>query len=181
MKPIVSGVGIFLTFLTASVSSISQANPAPVTTPTAAISVREAEEFCLKHWFPALHMGPGATAAQIEERLSTLIGFYTKNVELIDPNNLDLFKKPVLSGRSEILPYYRAILTHYPEWRFEIRAIYPIATGFVLHYTGFNAPPVASFDGVDILHVERGPEGTGPGSFRIRKLEEFYDRLPFKR
>ena len=145
------------------------------------VTREEALAFCNQVWFPELALGPGLTPAQVEARLDRLLTLYTPQAQLADPNNFDLFGKPILKGPEEIRKYYRAVLTHYPEWKFEIRAIYPTEKGFVLHYTGRNAPPVKEFEGVDILEIERGPAGSGPEAFKIEKLEEFYDRLPFSK
>jgi len=144
------------------------------------VTEAEALEFCNSVWFPKLVLGgTDLTPSQVEEKLDQLSQVYTPTAQLSDPNNKDLFGVATLKGTEAIRKYYRAVLTNYPEWKFEIRAIYPTDKGFVLHYTGRNAPPVAEFDGVDILEIERGEEGTGPEAFKIQKLEEFYDRLPF--
>lgn len=143
------------------------------------VTEEEALAFCRDVWFPRLVLGPGLTPAKVEEKLDALSLLYTANAQLTDPNNSDLFAKKTLKGTEDLRRYYRAVLTHYPEWKFEIRAVYPTKNGFVLHYTGKNAPPVTEFDGVDILEIQRGPDGTGVESFKIEKLEEFYDRLPF--
>ena len=147
----------------------------------AEITIKEAQEFCLKHWFPALVLGNGLDEGQKEAKLDQAMRFYTESAELVDPNNIDHFAKATLKGHTELKNYYRLVLSAYPEWAFEIKAIYPTADGFVLHYVGKNAPPVESFEGVDILKIERGAPGTGPESFRIQKLEGCYDRLPFTR
>ena len=126
------------------------------------MSKSEATEFC-KVWFAALVRGDRPVESSVQALLAE---FYSDDITLIDPN----FPQPLL-GKSAVAGYYRIILNSYPNWKFEIRDIYPTERGFVLYYEGHVPGVVEKFLGSDILEFdEKG---------KITKLIEFYDRQPF--
>lgn len=102
------------------------------------------------------------------------MGLYTSDVEIVDPNSQDLVKSDSFRGRDQVADYYRIILKNYPVWTLEILDLYPTPKGFVLRYIGRNAGSVARFEGVDIVELKR----VG-GAWKISKIMEYYDRLPF--
>ena len=99
---------------------------------------------------------------------------HTDDIEIIDPNSQDLVQSDALRGKQQVRTYYEAILKNYPKWNIQILDIYPTEKGFVLRYAGTDAGPVKRFEGVDILELKKTVDG-----WRIGKIMEYYDRLPF--
>ena len=135
---------------------------------------KEIERFCLETWFPKLRIGHKPDEAELQASLTGLLEMYTDDIEFVDPNNLDHFGMPVLKGKDLVGKYYRSILANYHSWEFKILELHPTDKGFVLRYEGRNAPPVDSFEGVDIIEVVKTPNG-----IKISKLIGYYDRKPF--
>ena len=140
------------------------------------ISHEEAQKFCLEQWFPKLRIGHEPTREELRAFVTDLLTVYTDDIEIIDPNNRDLFGKEVLKGKAEARRYYEAVLGNYPVWVFNILSLYPTKEGFVFRYEGLNAGHVARFEGVDIIELRK--EG---GAWKISKLMGYYDRKPFFR
>jgi hypothetical protein len=138
------------------------------------ITKDEAQKFCLEQWFLKLRVGHPPTREELRAFVTDLLTVYTDDIEIIDPNNREFFGKDVLKGKQDARRYYEAVLGNYPEWMFEILALYPTPEGFVLRYEGKNAGPVARFEGVDIIELRK--EG---GAWKISKLMGYYDRKPF--
>ncbi|MGE0526334.1 MAG: nuclear transport factor 2 family protein [Bdellovibrionales bacterium] len=134
----------------------------------------EARKFCLEVWFPRLRIGHTPTAAELKHFVSVLMELYTEDIELVDPNNKDIFGTEVIRGKEQVSRYYEAVLGHYPEWEFSILDLFPTPSGFVLRYEGRNAPPVARFEGIDVIELRK----VG-GAWKIAKLIGYYDRKPF--
>ena len=162
---------LFISGLSLATGAASEA------TPSLKISEREARDFCLKVWFPRLVLGKTMAAEGIQKHLDRLMEVYTPDAKLNDPNNPELYGKPVIQGHGELRKYYGTVLPLYPNWAFDILAIYPTPKGFVLHYRGKNAPPVKSFEGVDILEITGPPKKIE--DWKITRLDGFYDRHPF--
>lgn len=141
---------------------------------SAQISADEAQKFCLETWFPLLRIGHSPTPEELSIFVSKLLELYTDDIEMVDPNNKDLFGTDVLRGKGQVRRYYEAVLRNYPMWLFSILGIYPTESGFILRYEGRNAPPVDRFEGVDIIELRRVD-----GTLKISKLFGYYDRKPF--
>ena len=140
------------------------------------LNVEEAQKFCLSTWFPRLRIGRVPTPDELTQFVDNLLKLYADDVELIDPNNKDIFGVEVLKGKDKVRQYYEAVLRNYPKWSFSILGIYPTEKGFILRYEGKDAPPVERFEGVDIIELRK--EGA---SWVISKLFGYYDRKPFLR
>jgi len=140
------------------------------------LSKEEALDFCLNEWFPKLRMGhENPTPDQVRSKVSELLKVYTAGFEMIDPNNQDSFQTDIIKGE-QVRAYYQAVLKTYPVWTFKILDIFPTQKGFILRYEGRDAPPVAKFEGVDIIDLEKID-----GKWKIAKLIGYYDRVPFQK
>lgn len=138
------------------------------------LSKQEAEEFCLKTWFPRLRLGHTPATGEIPKLVDKLLELYAEDVELVDPNAPEMVQADSFAGKAQVRKYYEAVLAAYPVWNFTILEIFPTEKGFVLRYEGRDAGPVKRFEGVDILELKKQKQG-----WRIAKLMGYYDRAPF--
>lgn len=139
------------------------------------ISKEDAEYFVKNTWLPRMGTGnPKATDEDIKRAANWLLELYTDDIEILDPNSQDMIGQDSFKGKNQVRLYYEAVLKAYPLWRLDVVDIFPTPKGFVLRYEGRDAWPVKKFVGVDIFELRK--EGK---DWKIAKLIEFYDRVPF--
>lgn len=129
------------------------------------IAVRQstaAAKTFVQKWFPAWVGGKPAAEKLLE--------FYSDNVVYVDPN-----VPRGLKGKDELRPHFEAMLANFPDWAFEIVAIYPTEKGFVLNWKANiplrNGRTLKDFHGVDILEFD--------AKGKIQRHEDYYDIAPF--
>lgn len=122
------------------------------------MTYEEANQFC-REWLQAWVGG--------KDSAPKLLSYYHPEAQLTDPNH-----KTPLKGHEELKPFFEAMLGNYPDWKFEIKSLYPIEDGFVFIYqTDIRhlGKVFEGFRGIDVIRMKDG---------LIIDHEGFYDRTP---